>query len=221
MIYFLKYDRDLSKLSHDIQIRLIRSSQYLFSYLINCLQNELDKNLHAFFNPRDINIPINLLKSTEIRWIMFDKISDGYHQSTINDILAIFSSIIDLVRKCRINVELTIKIFSQLFYYINIWLFNRIISHTELKFCSSYWGEKILNRLKLIYNWARKEGLELISESYFIKIKHLCLLLINSKQNLYDIDQIYQINSIQIKQILHNYILNQNETSISKDFSQA
>jgi hypothetical protein len=59
-----------------------------------------------------------------------------------------------------------------------------------------------------------------------MKINQLCLLLQSSKRGIYDVQQLilnnkFQINSIQIKQILNNYILSQNEPPISKNFSQA
>jgi len=169
---------------------------------------------------------LNNLKFTETRWIIFDKKSNDYHQSTLDDILAIFSSILDLLRKCRVNAGLTIEIFSQLFHYINIWLFNRIVCYPELKLCSYIWGQKLSIRLKSIHNWALKQGLELPSECHLMKINQLCSLLQSPKRDMYDVQQlisnnIFQINSIQITQILNNYTLSRNEPPISNNFSQA
>ncbi|CAF4917935.1 unnamed protein product, partial [Rotaria socialis] len=64
-----KHDRDLSKISHDIQVRLTESIRRLFDYLINCLQNELDKYLMAFINSRndgehDIHTTTSIRSST-------------------------------------------------------------------------------------------------------------------------------------------------------------
>ncbi|CAF0829403.1 unnamed protein product [Rotaria sp. Silwood1] len=241
-VYFLKHDRDLSKISHDIQIRLIESIQRLFYYLINCLKNELDKYLIAFTNPQDdnehdIHIILNNpkvleennltnLKFSDIRWITIDRNTNQYHQSTLNDILATFSSIMNLLRKCRVNVALTIQIFSQIFHYINTWLFNRIVCCPDLKLCSYVWGEKLLFRLKSIHNWAEKQGLELASECHLIKVNQLCQLLKSSKSDVHDVQQLllnktFKINSIQITQILNNYILSKKEPSISNSFREA
>jgi afadin len=221
LVHFLKQDRDLSKISSDIQFRLIQHIHQSFSYLINLLQNELDKHLIVFINPRDISSPIDNAKSTEIRWI-----TSTNHHHHHPDLLAFLSSIIDLFRKCRVNPELTIEIFSQLFHYINAWLFNRIVCYPELQLCSHYWGEKISIRLKSFQNWAFQQGLELPSEYHLMKINQLCLLLQNKKCDLYDVQQLvsmnsFQINSIQINEILKNYILEKNESPITTNFSQA
>jgi len=101
-----------------------------------------------------------------------------------------------------------------------------VICYPELKLCSQIWGEKLLFRLKSIHNWALKQGLELPSECYLMKINQLCLLLRSPKRDTYDAQQLisknlFQINSIQIIQILNNYILSQNEPPISNNFSQA
>ncbi len=226
LVYFLKQDRDLSKISYDLQLRLVEYIQHSFYYLINLLKNELDQYLIAFTNPRDVRSAIDNLKFTESRWIIFDKTSNESHQSTIDDILAILSSIIDLLRKCRVNAGLTIEIFSQLFHYINTWLFNRIVCCPELKFCSSIWGERISIRLESLHDWALQQGLELKFECHLMKINQLCLLLQSPKRDLYDVQQLishntFQINSIQITQILKNYILRKNEPPITNNFSQA
>ena len=220
LIHFLKQDRDLSKISSDIQFRLIKHLHQLVSYLVNLLQNELDKHLIVFINTRDIFYTTDNLQSTEIRWVT----SNDQHYHT--DILSFLSSIVDLFRKCRVNPGLTIEIFSQLFHYINTWLFNRIVSYPELKLCSRYWGDKISLRLKSIQNWAFQQGLELPSEYHLIKINQLCLLLQSEKRDLYDVQQLvsnksFQINSIQINEILKNYILDKNEPMITRNFSQA
>jgi len=231
-LYFLKQDRDLLKISYSTQVRLTSYIQRLFYYLINLLQDELDKYLTAFTNPRDDveenihNKVENHLESSDTRWIIFDRNLTKSHQSTIDDILEILSSIMDLLRKCRVNPALTIQIFSQIFFYINTYLFNRIVCYPELKLCSAIWGEKLLFRLKSISNWAERQGLELPSECHLMKVNQLCLLLKCSKQDVYDVQQLilnnkFKINSLEIKQILNNYILDRNEPPISIEFSQA
>jgi hypothetical protein len=59
-----------------------------------------------------------------------------------------------------------------------------------------------------------------------MKINQLCLLLQSEKHDLYDVQQLtsmntFQINSIQITEILKNYIREKNEPAITKNFSQA
>lgn len=53
LLYFIKQDRDISKISHDIQDRFAECVQRLFRYLTHLVQNELDKYLIAFTNPQD------------------------------------------------------------------------------------------------------------------------------------------------------------------------
>ncbi|CAF2382178.1 unnamed protein product [Rotaria sp. Silwood2] len=236
LLYFIKQDRDISKISHDIQDRLAECVQRLFRYLTHLVQNELDKYLISFTNPqddveRDIYIAFEENSSTNIklsdlRWITLDINSNNYHQATLGDILATLSSVMDLLRKCRVNAALTIQMFSQIFHYINTWLFNRIVCCPELKLCSHFWGEKLSLRLKSISDWAQRQGLELASDCHLTKVNQICLLLQNGKRDAHDVQQLisnntFKLNSIQIKQILNNYVLNRNESPISPTFSQA
>jgi afadin len=166
------------------------------------------------------------MKLSDIRWTTLDMNSNNYHQPTLGDILATLSSIMDLLRKCRVNAALTIQMFSQIFHYINTWLFNRIVCCPELKLCSNFWGEKLSLRLKSISDWAQRQGLELASDCHLTKVNQICILLQCPKRDQHDVQQIisintFKLNSIQIKQILNNYILNRNESTISPTFSQA
>ncbi len=165
------------------------------------------------------------VKLSDLRWLTIDMNSNNYHQATIGDILATLSSIMDLLRKCRVNAALTIQMFSQIFHYINTWLFNRIVCCPELKLCSHFWGEKLSLRLKSISDWAQRQGLELASDCHLTKVNQICLLLQSPKRDTHDVQHLisnnsFKLNSIQIKQILNNYVLNRNETPISPTFSQ-
>ncbi|CAF3461693.1 unnamed protein product [Rotaria socialis] len=236
LLYFIKQDRDISKISHDIQDRLAECVQRLFRYLTHLVQNELDKYLISFTNPqddveRDVYIAFEETSSTntklsDLRWITSEMNSNNYHQATLGDILATLSSIMDLLRKCRVNAALTIQMFSQIFHYINTWLFNRIVCCPELKLCAHFWGEKLALRLKSISDWAQRQGLELASDCHLTKVNQICLLLQNAKRDAHDVQQLisnntFKLNSVQIKQILNNYVLNRNESPISPTFSQA
>ncbi|CAF0761282.1 unnamed protein product [Adineta steineri] len=236
LLYFIKQDRDISKISHDIQDRLAECVQRLFRYLTQLVQNELDKYLISFTNPQDdvehdIYIAFEENSSTnvklsDLRWLTLDINSNNYHQATLGDILATLSSIMDLLRKCRVNAALTIQMFSQIFHYINTWLFNRMVCCPELKLCSHFWGEKLALRLKSISDWAQRQGLELASDCHLTKVNQICLLLQSPKRDAHDVQQLisnntFKLNSIQIKQILNNYVSNRNEIPISPTFSQA
>ena len=166
------------------------------------------------------------VKLSDARWITTEMNAPNYHQPTLGDILVTLSSIMDLLRKCRVNAALTIQMFSQIFHYINTWLFNRIVCCPEFKLCSHFWGEKLLLRLKSISDWAQRQGLELASDCHLTKVNQICLLLQSSKRDTHDVQQLvsnntFKLNSIQVTQILNNYVLNRNEPTISTTFSQA
>ena len=144
----------------------------------------------------------------------------------MGDILALLSSIMTLLRKCRVNAALTIQFFSHLFHYINTWLFNRIVCWPELNLCSRFWGEKLSVRLKYITDWSQRHGLELPSDFHTSQINQLCLLLNSPKQSVNDVELLvsgvsWKINSVQIKQVLNNYVLDSQELPISNNFIQA
>ncbi len=188
----------------------------------NLIQNNLR---YLFFCFLEENSSTNV-KLSDLRWITLDINSNNYHPPTLGDILATLSSIMDLLRKCRVNAALTIQMFSQIFHYINTWLFNRIVCCPELKLCSHFWGEKLSLRLKSISDWAQRQGLELASDCHLTKVNQICILLQSPKRDAHDVQQLisintFKLNSIQIKQILNNYVLNRNESPISSNFSQA
>ena len=240
-VYFLKQDRDLLEISHDIQVRLVEPIRQSFFYLIKIFQDELDQYLTLFTTPGD-NIEYDIYSTvndenfsgennltkfelSDTRWLIPNRNSSEYHQLTLGDFLLTLSSIMDLLRKSRINATLTIQIFSQIFHYINSWLFNRIVCYPELKLCSRMLGEKLSFRLKFISDWAQKQGLELASEYHLTKVNQLCLLLQSSKYDDYDVQRLlsntmFEINSIQVTQVLNNYVLTINEPPISSNFSQ-
>lgn len=43
-----------------------------------------------------------------------------------------------LLRRCRVNAALTIQLFSQLFHFINMWVFNRIVADPLPNYCTRY-----------------------------------------------------------------------------------
>lgn len=156
----------------------------------------------------------------------FETNANNYHPPTLGDILATLSSIMDLLRKSRVNAALTIQMFSQIFHYINSWLFNRIVCCPELKLCSHFWGEKFSIRLKSISDWAQRQGLELASDCHLTKVNQVCLLLQSPKRDTHDVQQFLsattlKLNSMQLTQILNHYVLNRNEPAIAPAFSQA
>lgn len=78
--------------------------------------------------------------------------------------LHMLSGAMAVLRICRVNPALTIQIFSQLFHYINMYLFNWLVSREGGSYCCRSWGVHLSRRLSYIQIWAEKQGLELAAE---------------------------------------------------------
>lgn len=103
---------------------------------------------------------------------------------SLGDVLDTLSSAMNLLRRCRVNAALTIQLFSQLFHFINMWLFNILVKEQH-QFCMRIWGLRLKRRLGSIEAWAEKQGLELAADC------HLCRI-------------------IQVKNVTLNRVINQN-----------
>ena len=84
------------------------------------------------------------------------------------DVLQVLSSAMSLLRRCRVNAALTIQLFSQLFHFINMWLFNTLMLEPGL--CTRHWGHRWKRRLGRIEMWAEKQGLELAADCHLARI---------------------------------------------------
>lgn len=51
-------------------------------------------------------------------------------------VLSILTNTMALLRRCRVNAALTIQLFSQLFHFINMWVFNRIVADSLPNYCT-------------------------------------------------------------------------------------
>ena len=203
LVYFLEHDRDLSPNTSQIQMRLTKQIQRTFYYLINHLENQIDRHL--------------------IIWTNFRRNSSQIQSN--DNLFEFLSLIIELFRKSRLNPQITLAIFARLFYYINTFLFNRIVCQPELRLCSRGSGDLIAYQLRLLDRWALEQGLEFLSQRYLEKIRQLCRVLQSKKSDQKDVEQFLadgslQINAVQMKEIFRNYVREKNEPSISKYFSQ-
>lgn len=97
-----------------------------------------------------------------------------------------------LLRRCRVNAALTIQLFSQLFHFINMWLFNKLVMEADSGLCSHYWGAILRQQLSHIEAWAEKQGLELAADCHLSRIvqvgstyhcpgRHILLLLLATR----------------------------------------
>lgn len=81
----------------------------------------------------------------------------------------------ELLRRCRVNAALTIQLFSQLFHFVNMWAFNKVV--TGQGYCSREWGLRLKSRLALLEVWAEKQGLELAADCHLARIIQAAHLL--------------------------------------------
>lgn len=129
---------------------------------------------------------------------------------SIGDVLQVLSSAMSLLRRCRVNAALTIQLFSQLFHFINMWLFNKLVMEPQLQLCTRDWGHCLKRRLGRVDIWAEKQGLELAADCHLARIIQAAHLLEAPKSSADDIASIsstcFKLNSLQLRCLLENYI---------------
>ena len=97
-----------------------------------------------------------------------------------DDVVNLLSWTMSLLLRARVNAALTIQLFSQLFHFINQWLFNRLIAHNST-LCTRMTGQRLIRRLQRIDLWAEKQGLELAAECHLARISQVyTCLIVNS-----------------------------------------
>ncbi len=84
--------------------------------------------------------------------------------------LEMLSSAMLLLRGSRANAALTIQLFSQLFHYVNMYLFNWLVSREGAVYCSRAWARRLRERLALLQAWALRQGLELAAECHLDRV---------------------------------------------------
>ena len=92
----------------------------------------------------------------------------------LDNVLDVLSSTMAQLRRCRVNAALTIQLFSQLFHFINMWLFNKLVLEPQLRLCTRNWGHLFKRRIGRIEKWAEKQGLELAAECHLARIIQVC-----------------------------------------------
>ncbi|XP_062980520.1 afadin isoform X14 [Elgaria multicarinata webbii] len=188
LLNFIKQDRDLSRITLDAQDVLAHLVQMAFKYLVHCLQSELNNYMPAFLDDPEEN---------------------NSQRPKIDDVLHTLTGAMSLLRRCRVNAALTIQLFSQLFHFINMWLFNRLVTDPDSGLCSHYWGAIIRQQLGHIEAWAEKQGLELAADCHLSRIVQATTLLTMDKYSPEDIPSInstcFKLNSLQLHALLQNY----------------
>ncbi|XP_076976981.1 afadin isoform X21 [Tamandua tetradactyla] len=200
LLNFIKQDRDLSRITLDAQDVLAHLVQMAFKYLVHCLQSELNNYMPAFLDDPEEN---------------------SLQRPKIDEVLHTLTGAMSLLRRCRVNAALTIQLFSQLFHFINMWLFNRLVTDPDSGLCSHYWGAIIRQQLGHIEAWAEKQGLELAADCHLSRIVQATTLLTMDKYAPDDIPNInstcFKLNSLQLQALLQNYHCAPDEPFIPMD----
>ena len=198
LLHFLKSDRHITAFSLQAQDILAETVHMAFKFLVGCLQSDLEMFMPSMLNESDDD------------------------DSATSGCLQVLGSAMALLRKCRVNAALTIQLFSQLFHFINMWTFNKIVSsETTTKYCTCRWGQKIKKRMGRVEQWAEKQGLELAADCHLARIVQAAHLLMARKNTAEDIASLssicFKLNSVQLRTLLHKYEAAPDENPISKE----
>ncbi|XP_047657596.1 afadin isoform X8 [Tachysurus fulvidraco] len=188
LLNFIKQDKDLSRVTLDAQDVLAHLVQMAFKYLVHCLQSDLNNYMPAFLDDPEEQNP---------------------QRPKIEDVLHTLTGAMSLLRRCRVNAALTIQLFSQLFHFINMWLFNKLVTESDSGLCSHYWGAILRQQLSHIEAWAEKQGLELAADCHLSRIVQATTLLTMDKYSVQDVQNInntcFKLNSLQLNALMSNY----------------
>ncbi|XP_034017993.1 LOW QUALITY PROTEIN: afadin [Thalassophryne amazonica] len=188
LLNFIKQDRDLCRITLDAQDILAHLVQMAFKYLVHCLQADMNNYMPAFLDDPEEHNP---------------------QRPKIEDVLHTLTGAMSLLRRCRVNAALTIQLFSQLFHFINMWLFNKLVTDRESGLCCHYWGAILRQQLSHIEAWAEKQGLELAADCHLSRIVQATTLLTMDKYSTQDVQNIhntcFKLNSLQLHALMTNY----------------
>ena len=148
-------------------------------YLVHCLQADLNNYMPAFLDDPEEHNPqrpkigkhLKLLKASKGPGrVQFQAPTNRSALTLPEDVLHTLTGAMSLLRRCRVNAALTIQLFSQLFHFINMWLFNKLVTDTDSGLCCHYWGAILRQQLSHIEAWAEKQGLELAADCHLSRI---------------------------------------------------
>ncbi|XP_015773177.1 PREDICTED: afadin-like [Acropora digitifera] len=232
LLHFLNQDIDVAPLLKESQQVLYQSVQMSFKHLVQCVEQELRTLMSAFL---DITEDADM-EDSDVESMLDPDASDGiagersfrygptgrpiggdswlggrrrHGKPTISEILFTLSSAMSLLRRCRVNATLTIQVFSHLFHYINMWIFNKLVLQPQLGLCTRDWGYRLRRRLGRVESWAQKQGLELAADCHLCRVVQAAQLLQAPKNSHSDLNNIssvcYKLNSMQLRMLLENY----------------
>ncbi|XP_013410608.1 afadin isoform X2 [Lingula anatina] len=218
LLHFFKHDREIGPFTLEAQDILAEAVQLAFKQLTLCLQGDLRHVMPAFLHDRDDDEEEDNVFTDNAD---VDERGQSRQSRGLGAVLQTLSSAMSLLRRCRVNAALTIQLFSQLFHYINMWLFNQVVTEPHLQLCSRTWGLRFKRRLARVEAWAEKQGLELAADCHLCRIIQAAHLLQAPKSSPDDIASIssacFKLNSLQLRALLQHYIPSQGEPRIPQD----
>ncbi|XP_067947814.1 afadin-like isoform X2 [Watersipora subatra] len=195
LLHFFKMDKELQKHTQPAQDVLADTVQDAFKDLVYIMQGDLYQSMPAFLSDNDNSDAERLLAEQG--------------KPSIGEVLHVLSSAMSLLRRCRVNAALTIQLFSQLFHFINMWLFNKLVMEPQLRLITRQWGVRLKRRLSRVEVWAEKQGLELAADCHLCRISQAAHLLQAPKHSPDDIASIsstcFKLNSLQLRVLLEQY----------------
>ncbi|XP_069688876.1 afadin isoform X3 [Periplaneta americana] len=196
LLHFLKSDRHISAFSLDAQDILADCVQIAFKNLVSCLQGDLAAAMPHFMSERD----------------------DNPEDENTATVLQVLTSAMALLRRCRVNAALTIQLFSQLFHFMNMWAFNKVVTsptspHPQqphsICYCTRAWGLRLKSKMAQLEAWAERQGLELAADCHLARIIQAAHVLQAPKYNADDLRTLgttcFKLNSLQLRALLSKY----------------
>uniref|UniRef100_A0A0K0FP93 Afadin (inferred by orthology to a human protein) n=1 Tax=Strongyloides venezuelensis TaxID=75913 RepID=A0A0K0FP93_STRVS len=197
LLFIIRSDIHLNLVISQLSDNLFNLVEKCFSLLNDACHIQLSHTMYSFLN---------------------ETIDD---MEATNDTISVFESIISQLHRNNTNPDLQIQIFSQLFHYVNMYIFNWIVGTEEgSRYLTRSWAIHLKERLSNINKWAESHGLELAFECHMDRIQQAVNLLITPKT----IDQVavlgatcYKLNSRQIEYLLRNYISEPSELPVTEN----
>ncbi|XP_072523171.1 ras-associating and dilute domain-containing protein isoform X2 [Salminus brasiliensis] len=103
----------------------------------------------------------------------------------VGSVLAIFTKTLNLVKDFHVHPEISLQLFTYLFFFINAFLFNLLMERgSGGNFYHWSCGVQIRANLDLLMDWAYAAGLGELAQNYLIKLSSAVNLLAMPRENL-------------------------------------
>jgi afadin len=139
LLYIIKRDQDLSMvIGQNLQLQILEAVERCFNLHVESCRMVLQNCMPSFL---DLNN------------------NDGARA-----LIRLLNDVVLMCRRSRLNAALIIQIFSQLFHFINMFVFNWLVGPNGNMNLTRLFGVRFRSRLQEIYQWAEKQGLEFAAE---------------------------------------------------------